>query len=151
MWQGSVLCPQGMEMKPNGTDWERGLAKFRCPMMSRDENGNPVCTCKSPCEGGGKYGKDICVPFSMDPRYLTSPRRDTEKWEETYNNRTSSERDNKRVKIDWLFESAFTSNTMMCYISLYLIFIILHVTAQMEQMEVLKEKEQPSSKRRKAS
>ncbi len=137
MKDGVVYCQQGYQMKPNGTDRKRGLFKFRCPKMSKDENGNPVCMCESPCPGSenNKHGKDVLVHQRDDPRFLTIPRRDTDEWTETYNLRTASERINKRVKVDYKLESVFTQNTMMCYISMYMIFLLLHIEAQIEAEE----------------
>ena len=137
MKNGVVYCPQGHQMKPNGTDRKRGLFKFRCPMMSKDESGNPVCTCESPCPGSenNKYGKDILVHQRDDPRFLTIPHRDTDEWTKAYNLRTSSERINKRIKVDYELEHGFTQNTAMCYINMFLICLLLHIEAQMEAEE----------------
>lgn len=126
---GRPRCKAGLSMSPNGSDPERGLAKFRCPRMEKDAEGNLACTCSTPCSTA-KYGKNVCIPFTENLRLLNPVQRGTQEWVENYNRRTASERLNKCLKIDLLLEALTCRNTKMCYIQVYTVSILQHLIAQ---------------------
>ena len=126
--RGLPICPMNLEMKPNGTDSKKGYIKFRCPLMKKDNDGNMICTCPNPCSSS-KYGKDYCVNLTDNLRLLNSPPRGSDEWKKTYNSRTSSERCNKRIKIDFQIEKTGHRSTFLWYLHVYLIMMLLHVSA----------------------
>ena len=120
---GVPVCKEGLKMKSNGNDLKRQYAKFRCPLMDKG-----TCTCESPCSTA-KYGRSCSVPLDSNIRLYTTPPRESKEWVETYNARTSSERCNKRMKLDYLLEDAHHRSTKFWYIRVYLIMMLLHLDA----------------------
>jgi hypothetical protein len=69
------------------------------------------------------------VPTKENPRIFTVPARDSKEWKSEYNKRTSSERCNKREKIDYLLESGRHQSSKMWYCRLYCIMMCQHLDA----------------------
>ena len=118
---GIPVCAAGLKMKSNGNDNVRQYAKFRCPL-----NNNGTCTCDNPCSDA-KYGRTCSIPLETNIRLYTSPPRSSEEWHHMYNKRTSSERCNKRIKLDSLLELCKHHSTKLWYVRLYLILMTLHL------------------------
>ena len=59
----------------------------------------------------------------------TSPPRESDEWKLMYNKRTSSERCNKRIKLDYLLEAGKHHSTKFWYVRLYLIMMLIHMTS----------------------
>lgn len=112
---GIPICPKGTPMKPNGMDKIRYRRKWRC---------SPTCGCSD-----AKYGLTFHTKTSDDPRLFPKTPRDSEAWKLVYNRRTSSERSNKREKIDYKLESGRHRSTMMWYIRIFAIMICQHMDA----------------------
>jgi hypothetical protein len=112
---GIPICPKGSTMKPNGMDKKRYRRKWRC---------SPACGCSD-----AKYGLTFHTKTSDDPRLFPKTPRDSEAWKLVYNRRTSSERSNKREKIDYKLESGRHRSTMMWYMRIYAIMICQHMDA----------------------
>ena len=98
--------------------------KFRCPLASRKYG----CSCEHPCSGS-KYGRTVHVAMKDNPRLFNMPPRDSEEWKLEYNARTSSERSNKREKIDFKLEDGRQRSTKMWYCRLYHIMMLQHLDA----------------------
>ena len=62
-------------------------------------------------------------------RLYTSPPRESDEWHLMYNKRTSSERCNKRIKLDYLLEAGKHLSTKFWYVRLYLIMMVIHMTS----------------------
>ncbi len=62
-------------------------------------------------------------------RLYTSPPRESDEWHLMYNKRTSSERCNKRIKLDYLLEAGKHHSTKFWYVRLYLIMMLIHMTS----------------------
>lgn len=120
---GIPVCKAGLKMKSNGNDLQRQYAKFRCPL-----NNNGVCSCPSPCSTT-KFGRTCSIPMASNIRLYTSPPRNSDEWHLMYNKRTSSERCNKRIKLDYLLESGRHHSTKHWYVRLYLILMVIHMTS----------------------
>ena len=120
---GSPICKATLKMKTNGNDLRRQYAKFRCPL-----NNNGTCACSSPCSTA-KYGRTCSIPMKNNIRFYTSPPRESDEWKLMYNKRTSSERCNKRIKLDWLLEAGKHHSTKFWYVRLYLIMMVIHMTS----------------------
>ncbi|QQK76320.1 transposase [Salicibibacter cibarius] len=126
--EGIPICPKGTKMKPNGYDKARHRRKWRCP---------PDCGCSD-----AKYGRTYYTRTQDDPRLFPNTPRDSKAWELIYNTRTSSERTNKREKVDYHLESGRHQSTMMWYMRIYGIMICQHLDAwyvsQKEEWDLLK-------------
>ena len=109
-------------MKSNGNDLHRLYAKFRCPL-----NNGGVCTCEHPCSDS-KFGRTCSIPMKTNIRLYTSPPRGSDEWKTMYNKRTSSERCNKRIKMDSLLELCRHRSTKLWYVRLYLILMLQHLS-----------------------
>ena len=64
-----------------------------------------------------------------NPRLINIPPRSSDLWKKEYNARTSAERLNKRVKIDFELESGRHRSTKMWYCRLYHILMLIHLDA----------------------
>ena len=120
---GIPVCPAGLKMKSNGNDLRRQYAKFRCPL-----NKEGVCSCENPCSSA-KYGRTCSIPMASNIRFYTSPPRASDAWHIMYNKRTSSERCNKQIKMDYLLELCKHRCTKHWYIRTYLILMLLHLSS----------------------
>ena len=119
---GVPFCTAGLKMKSNGNDLHRLYAKFRCPL-----NNGGVCTCEHPCSDS-KFGRTCSIPMKTNIRLYTSPPRGSDEWKAMYNKRTSSERCNKRIKMDSLLELCRHRSTKLWYVRLYLILMLQHLS-----------------------
>jgi len=122
---GVPICPQKLKMKNWGICDDGIRRKFRCPLMSK--NG---CTCPNPCSSS-PYGRCFYVHTSKDPRLFPPVPRDSPTWKKIYNSRTSSERTNKRLKIDYQLQLHKRRCSAFWFIDIYLIFMWLHIDAWM--------------------
>ncbi len=61
------------------------------------------------------------------PRIFNIPPRDSAEWKTAYNARTSTERSNKREKLDFLLENGRHRSTKMWYCRLYHILMLQHL------------------------
>ena len=121
--QGIPICKRGIEMKSNGFDYTKNRKKWRC--------GNAKGTfidCPNPCSKA-KYGRNFQTNPKDDLRIFTKTPRGSDKWKKTYNRRTSSERTNKREKVDYHLEAGRHRSTKMWYIRLYGIMMCQHIDA----------------------
>ena len=120
---GVPVCSAGLKMKPNGADLKRQYLKFRCPRMQKGK-----CVCDSPCSSA-KFGRTFSVAMKTNPRLYNVPPRNSREWKRVYNDRTASERANKRVKNDYHLEAGHHRSTQMWYVRLYAIIMSLHLDA----------------------
>ena len=124
---GIPVCPQGHTMRRDGTEKAKGRTKFKCPKISF-AGGNPVCTCKSPCSDA-KYGRTVHLVMKDNPRLFNDPPRSSKELKMEYNARTSSERCNKRQKIDYKLEDGRYRSSKMWYCRLFSIMMCQHLDA----------------------
>ena len=126
---GRPICPEGKAMHRDGTD-DRGRAKFRCSCLKREKGSSRkfVCGCDHPCTDS-PYGPVKHIPLADNPRIFCSVARGSKAWEKEYRKRTSSERDNKRIKEDYRLEDSRHRSSMMWYFRLYLILMAIHMDA----------------------
>lgn len=124
---GVPVCPQGYTMRRDGTEKAKGRTKFKCPKISFD-GGKPVCTCESPCSDA-KYGRTVHLVMKDNPRLFNDPPRSSKEWKMEFNARTSSERCNKRQKIDYKLEDGRYRSSKMWYCRLFSIMMCQHLDA----------------------
>ncbi|MBN2981045.1 MULTISPECIES: transposase [Cohnella] len=89
---GTPCCSMGYEMTYWGVDGE--YLKFRCPHAT----GKVDCPLGMAACSSSNYGMVVKVDTKSDLRRYSSPHRDTKRWKELYNERTSVERCNSRLK-----------------------------------------------------
>jgi hypothetical protein len=121
---GIPVCLQGLKMRHDGIEIKKNRSKFRCPLADR-KNG---CTCPNPCSDS-KYGRTVHLQNKDNPRLINIPPRDSDEWKKEYNNRTSSERCNKREKIDYKYEDGSHRSSKHWYCRLYCIMMCQHLDA----------------------
>lgn len=97
---GAPICADGYEMINWGYDRKRFRIKYRCPLVAGTVN---YCPYSDNCNKS-HYGKIVYIYTVRDLRLLTPVPRNTDKWNETYNQRTASERVNNRVLTDYQLE-----------------------------------------------
>ncbi|SMG52993.1 transposase [Paenibacillus aquistagni] len=89
---GTPCCSMGFAMTYWGADGD--YLKFRCPhATSKVDCPLGMSACSS-----SNYGMVVKVDAKDDLRRYCSPHRDTKRWKELYNERTSVERCNSRMK-----------------------------------------------------
>ena len=120
---GIPICPSGLEMKSNGFDHTNARRKWRCPKTKGTNN-----SCLNPCSDA-KYGRNFQTYSKDDLRIFTQTPRGSEKWTKIYNKRTSSERTNKREKVDYNLEAGRHRSTKLWYIRLFGIMMCQHIDA----------------------
>ena len=126
---GIPICSQNHEMRSNGFDNTQNRKKWRCPKAK----GTSI-DCPKPCSDA-KYGRNFQTYPKDDLRIFTKTARGSKKWDLVYNKRTSSERTNKREKVDYHLESGRHRSTKMWYIRLYAIMMCQHIDAWFSHLQ----------------
>lgn len=121
---GVPICKAGRKMNHDGSEPFKARLKFRCPLASR-RYGYSFSTPYS----DSQYGRTVHLAMKDNPRLINFPPCDSEEWKLEYNDRTSSERSNKREKIDFQLESGRHRSTKMWYCRLYHILMLQHLDA----------------------
>jgi len=120
---GTPRCSMGYEMTYWGADKDQ--LKFRCPHAT----GKVDCPLGMAACSSSNYGMVVKVDIKKDVRRYSNPHRDTKRWKELYNERTSVERCNSRMK------SFLTANSLHVWgiekvkTHIYLNAIVLLVSA----------------------
>ena len=121
---GVPVCLAGRKMNHDGCEAKKHRLKFRCPLASRKYG----CSCSEPCSDS-KYGRTVHLQMKDNPRIFNIPPRDSDEWKQEYNARTSSERCNKRLKIDFALENGRHRSSKNWYCLLYCIMMCQHLDA----------------------
>ena len=124
---GVPVCREGFRMRLDGTEPSKGRTKFKCPRISF-AGGSPACTCPHPCSDA-KYGRTVHLVLKDNPRLFNDPPRCSKEWDSEYDARTSSERCNKRQKIDYKLEDGRHRSSKMWYCRLFAIMMCQHLDA----------------------
>lgn len=121
---GIPICRAGFKMHPNGSEPKHEYLFYRCPAMFKKSG----CSCDNPCSQS-PYGRVVKLAARDNPRLINIPPRDSEQWKLEYNARTSSERCNKRQKVDLKLEDGRHRSSRMWYCRLYSIMMCQHLNA----------------------
>ena len=121
---GVPVCRAGLKMIRDGYEKDRMRYKFRCANCYHKDG----IHCDYKCSDSD-YGLVVHVATKDNPRIFTVPARGSKEWKLEYNKRTSSERCNKREKIDYLLENGRHQSTKMWYCRLYCIMMLQHLDA----------------------
>ena len=124
---GVPICKEGFRMRMDGTESQKGRTKFKCPKISF-AGGTPACTCPNPCSDA-KYGRTVHLVLKDNPRLFNDPPRSSKEWDKEYDAKTSSERCNKRQKIDYKLEDGRHRSSTMWYCRLFAIMMCQHLDA----------------------
>jgi hypothetical protein len=122
---GVPRCQAGLRMRHDGIDRANHRCKFRCPLTNRKTG---ECYCEIPCSNS-KFGRTVHLASKDNPRLFNIPPRDSEAWKKEYNGRTSSERCNKRIKVDFHLEDGRHRSSKMWYCRTYGIMMLQHLFA----------------------
>ena len=121
---GVPVCKMGLRMHHDGVEKAKHREKYRCPLANRKKG----CFCEHPCSDS-KYGRTVHIQQKDNPRIFNIPPRDSKEWKLEYDRRTSVERSNKRVKIDYKLEDGRHRSSKMWYCRLYAIMMLQHLDA----------------------
>jgi len=99
---GTPICMAGFPMVNWGFQNDRCRIKWRCPLVLGKVDS---CPCKDKCSAS-PYGRTVYSKPSWDLRIFTPVPRGSEEWKSEMKNRTSAERVNKRVLVDYGLENA---------------------------------------------
>lgn len=124
---GRPFCPIGLKMWRDGTDYKRMRTKYICPKLTKMEKIS-ISTCTDSVSDSLR-GCILYLKHKDNMRYFTLPPRDSDEWKLMYNKRTSSERANKRIKIDFKLEDGKHRSSKMWYFRLYCIMMCQHLNA----------------------
>jgi hypothetical protein len=97
---GVPVCPDGHLMLNWGFDSVRYRIKYRCPMATGKVKSCPFSrNCNKTL-----YGKIVYIRLAENLRILTPIPRNSDEWDDTYNQRTAAERINNRILTDYELE-----------------------------------------------
>ena len=122
-----IICPCGKKMWRDGTGYKRMRTKYVCPLQTKLST-MTVSTCDNQPTDRLR-GCIMYLSHEENPRYFTVPARDSQQWKTMYNKRSSSERCNKRIKIDFKLEDGKHRSSQMWYFRLYCIMMCQHLNA----------------------
>jgi hypothetical protein len=127
---GLPVCPCGYDMKYAGYDKTRYRVKFRCPSATGTV---PACPffydcCDTPRE----YGKTVYVKTTDDPRLHPPIPRNTELWNNIYNERTAAERVNTKILTDYRLEQPKRYGKAKLCFFMFCNAINIHLDAQIK-------------------
>ena len=126
---GIPICKCDEPMVYNGYCPDRMRIKWRCPLKANKKfaekkqcRENNYCTTSN-------YGRVVYTYSQNNLRLFTKTPRGSEKWLNTYDKRTSSERSNKRKKTDYRIEQARVRSRDQWFVRYSLAAICQHLDA----------------------
>jgi hypothetical protein len=130
--EGIPVCQAGHHMYYYGYCKDRDRIKWRCPIKAAKKNQNLKCDYTDTCSPS-EYGRVVYTHPKDNPRLYPTVPRTSQKWQDTYDHRTSAERVFKREKNDFKLTSFRTrSKERLLFYSL-LTAIAVHVDAWFHQ------------------
>lgn len=99
---GAPICMAGFAMVNWGFQKDRCRIKWRCPLVLGKVDS---CSCKDICSTSD-YGRTVYTKPAWDLRIFTPVPRNSDVWKQEMKNRTSVERLNKRILVDYGLEKA---------------------------------------------
>jgi len=120
---GTPCCSMGYAMTYWGADGD--ILKFRCPHAT----GKVDCPLGMAACSSSNYGMVVKVDVKEDLRRYCHPHRDTKRWKALYNERTSVERCNARLKCSLTADALHVRGIEKVTTHLYLNAIVLLASA----------------------
>jgi len=99
---GVPICIAGFSMVYDSFLQDRCRIKWRCPLATGKVD---FCPCKEQCSPSS-YGRTVYTKPEWDLRLFTAVPRGSDLWKQEMKNRTTSERVNKRILVDYGLEKA---------------------------------------------
>ena len=123
---GIPVCQAGYQMYYFGHEKDRDRVKWRCPIKAAKKNENLKCDFINICSPSA-YGRVVYTHQKDNPRLYPPIPRISEKWQDIYDHRSSSERVFKREKNDFKLTSFKTRSKERLLFYALLTAIAVHV------------------------
>jgi hypothetical protein len=96
---GTPLCPGGCRMRYHTPLPDKRAHFFKCPAVRKNRKGERIfhedeCPLKQDCEPDKKMGHTLYIASAANPRLFPPVYRDSKRFKQLYNERTSTERSN---------------------------------------------------------
>lgn len=121
--KGRPICPGGIPYVYWGLCKPYRL-KYRCWFAVHGKNPPEECRCSD-----SAYGKTLYIKPDYDPRMFTPIPRDSQAFKDEFKTRTSVERSNKRMFIDYAIEEAHSRSSMMRFAIATFAAVNIHLDA----------------------
>jgi hypothetical protein len=126
---GIPVCRCGVPMVYNGYCPDRMRIKWRCPLKAKKNfKEKKQCIENNYCTTS-EYGRVVYTYPKNNLRLFNKTPRGSEEWIKIYDKRTSSERSNKRKKIDYRIEQARVRSRKQWFVRYSLAAICQHLDA----------------------
>jgi hypothetical protein len=129
---GIPVCQAGHQMYYYGYCKDRDRIKWRCPIKAAKKNQNLKCDFMDVCSPSD-YGRVVYTHPKDNPRLYPPIPRTSQKWQDTYDHRTSAERVFKREKNDFRLTAFRTRSKERLLFYTLLTAIAVHVDAWFHQ------------------
>lgn len=129
---GIPICQAGHQMYYHGYCKDRDRIKFRCPIKASKKGKCLDCDFISICSPSD-YGRVVYTHPKDNPRLYPSVPRNSQKWKNTYDHRTSAERVFKREKCDFRLTSFKTRSKERLLFYALLTAIAVHIDTWFRQ------------------
>lgn len=135
--KGTPFCAAGYQMYHCGFNPQTRSTKWRCPFAAGKV---PSCPCTEKChqKENSTYGRTIYLPCEDNLRLYPRVPRETEKYRNVYSTRTTSERINKRILVDYKMADSRTRNIKHYSVLGTIICICIHLEAQVKALSQAK-------------
>ena len=128
---GTPVCQAGHRMVSCGYDRSKHGIKYRCPyVMGKVDSCDCVCSKSA-------YGRTIHMKTDWDLRLYTPVPRGTEKWKDTYKNRSCTERINNRILNNYGLHAMRIHTKKHYSFMTMIICICIHLDAWYKQITAL--------------
>jgi hypothetical protein len=121
--KGRPICPGGIPYHNWGYSKPKGI-KYRCWFACRGLEPPKECKCSA-----SSYGRVIYIKPNYDARMFTPVPRHSEAFKDKFKTRTSVERSNKRMFVDYSIEDAHSRSSMMRFAITTFSVINIHLDA----------------------
>lgn len=138
--EGIPHCQAGHEMIYYGYCKDRDRIKFRCPIRASKKGKSLICDFIDYCSPSS-YGRVVYTHPKDNPRLYPTIPRNSQKWQDIYDKRTSVERVFKREKNDFKLASFKTRCKERYLFYALLTAIAIHVDAWLRQDREKKRKQ----------
>jgi hypothetical protein len=128
---GTPICPGGRSMVWGGFCKDRRRLKWRCPRIAKGLTPCEACDSCSP----SSYGRVIYTKPDWDLRLFTKIPRNSLLWKDKMKQRTSAERVNDRILIDYGVENAPVRGKKRTSFITFLAGINIHLDAQLKVLK----------------
>jgi hypothetical protein len=129
---GIPVCKAGHQMYYHGYCKDRDRIKWRCPIKAVKKNQNLKCDFIDTCSPSD-YGRVVFTHPKDNSRLYPPIPRTSQKWQDTYDHRTSAERVFKREKIDFRLTAFRTRSKERLLFYTLLTAIAVHIDTWFQQ------------------